>query len=122
MCVDPVFPKLIRTYLCSAECPNCVAGQSGLTCCGKGGSWDGKCGPPGDDNFDYTWGEGLKACVTKALEKRLEAEDVIVHTRQDDPIIVFISGGALTTMKTAAAVPLSFVLCVLLLPVPHRVL
>lgn len=33
-----------------------------LSCCGKGGSWHGKCGSSGDTNTEHTWHEGVKAC------------------------------------------------------------
>merc|ERR1712032_808464 len=35
----------------------------GRTCCGKGGSWQGNCGSPGDAKFAHTWGDGFEACA-----------------------------------------------------------
>ena len=48
-----------------AACDKCVPRQNGRsTCCGKGGSWEGKCGRAGDAKFEHTWVEGSKACNT----------------------------------------------------------
>ena len=47
------------------ECPKCGSTNTGVpTCCGKGGSWQGKCGRNGDTRFEHTWGEGERACST----------------------------------------------------------
>ena len=65
----------------SLACPKCgIIKQSGkISCCGRGGSWFGKCGSVGDTNIDHTWHEGLQACkgrtrfghkVQKAQEQR----------------------------------------------------
>ena len=51
---------------CCSECTECVSSKAGLTCCAKGGSWEGKCGRPGDTRFEHTWGEGLKGCAKRA--------------------------------------------------------
>ena len=46
------------------ECFKCVRTSKGkITCCGRGGSWYGKCGSPGDTEFDHTWDEGQQACL-----------------------------------------------------------
>ena len=52
------------------DCAKCVPSKQGPTCCGKGGSWQGKCGRPGDNRFEHTWGDGLKACATKTAAVR----------------------------------------------------
>ena len=50
-------------------CAKCVRANDGkVTCCAKGASWEGKCGPPGNDNFEHTWGEGLKVCKDATLQ------------------------------------------------------
>ena len=50
---------------CCAECPKCARIKTGeVTCCGQGGSWQGKCGRIGDKRFQHTWVEGEKACST----------------------------------------------------------
>ena len=33
-----------------------------MSCCGRGGSWFGRCGITGGIKFDHTWSEGLQAC------------------------------------------------------------
>ena len=47
------------------ECTKCVLIGKSPTCCGKGGAWQGKCGSAGDNEFEYTWNEGIRACETK---------------------------------------------------------
>ena len=48
------------------ECAKCVpGGNKGLTCCGPGGSWRGKCGSSSNEIFDYTWEQGYQVCVEK---------------------------------------------------------
>ena len=46
----------------TVPCTKCVPSKDGPTCCGKGGSWVGKCGPVGDPQFIYSWAEGLEKC------------------------------------------------------------
>merc|ERR1712087_836840 len=45
------------------ECSQCgVNFQGKSSCCGRFGSWRGKCGEAGE-NTDHTWMEGLMACL-----------------------------------------------------------
>ena len=44
--------------ICSPGGCKCAPGKDGPTCCAKGGSWFGKCGP----NREHSWTEGAKAC------------------------------------------------------------
>ena len=55
-------------------CPNCgtVAKTGALSCCAPGGSWNKKCGNPGDANFEYTWSQGIQAC--KYLASRAQKQ------------------------------------------------
>ena len=59
----------ICPFHCFLACSKCVAGyaKGTLTCCGTGGSWDGKCGPPGDTNFEHTWSDGKLACLDAVM-------------------------------------------------------
>ena len=45
-------------------CPNCgtVAKTGAFSCCAPGGSWNKKCGTPGNLKFKYTWSQGIQAC------------------------------------------------------------
>ena len=54
-------PRLLAHFL---ACPKCVPGaDSQLTCCGKGGAWEGTCTRHLDEEFDdYTWEEALRVC------------------------------------------------------------
>ena len=55
----------------SSVCPICgVIKRSGkMSCCGRGGSWFGKCGSAGSTKLDHTWYEGLQACKARAQSK-----------------------------------------------------
>ena len=55
--------QTIQNIVTSAECPVCVERQGTLSCCGRGASWHGKCGSPGNSNYEHTWHEGVKACA-----------------------------------------------------------
>ena len=48
-------------------CPKCgyntTSGQS--SCCFRNGTWFEKCGDVGDPNFNYTWFDGIRACISK---------------------------------------------------------
>ena len=57
-----------------SECPKCGVNDSGPTCCGKGGSWKGKCGPPGDEDYEHTWDEGIEICTIKTSDPKTDAE------------------------------------------------
>ena len=48
-----------------SECRKCVRTGKRRSCCDKGGSWQGKCGSAGDNEFEHTWNEGISACETK---------------------------------------------------------
>ena len=51
-------------HTCSV-CPRCGVASSGqVSCCGRGGAWQGACGPRGSAEFEHTWGDGVKACET----------------------------------------------------------
>ena len=56
----------IFVHSSSIECPKCVNSDEGLSCCGSGGSWEGKCGPD-VDKFEHSWSEGLRSCIAKTL-------------------------------------------------------
>ena len=56
-------PQPLSTSINASTCPVCGRTGKGLvTCCGFGGSWQGKCGKPGDTNFEHSWNEGVQAC------------------------------------------------------------
>ena len=62
------FEVRFRKFTCKtrteAKCPICVKSKKGkLSCCNKGGSWEGKCGDPGEK--EYTWVEGAEACQSE---------------------------------------------------------
>ena len=45
-----------------SECAKCGTSKDGITCCGKGGAWRGKCGPLNDPKVKHTWREGFQSC------------------------------------------------------------
>ena len=52
---------------CYSECATCGFSKKGeLTCCGKGASWEGKCGHVVDVKFAHTWAQGLYVCSNAA--------------------------------------------------------
>ena len=74
---------------CFSECSVCIPSKVGRTCCFKGGSWYGKCGRSGDNNFDHTWAEGFKACATnRAVNAKKEVKRVNdVQGKEDSPLM-----------------------------------
>ena len=73
-----------------AECRKCVRIKTGeVTCCGQGGSWQGKCGPPGSAKFEHTWGDGLRACVKQASKiEKIKKTEVIIQGNGDELSLV----------------------------------
>ena len=52
----------------ASVCPKCGTNKAGKrSCCGRGGSWFGKCGDAGDSKFDHTWVDGMRVCKRSAL-------------------------------------------------------
>ena len=52
----------------ASACRKCGTSKAGKrSCCGRGGSWFGKCGDPGDATFEYTWFDGVRVCKGSAL-------------------------------------------------------
>ena len=53
-------------------CPKCGVikrSRSGsLSCCTRGGAWFKNCGDEGDNKFDHTWSEGIRACARKLMD------------------------------------------------------
>ena len=53
-----------------AGCWKCGLDSNGNpSCCGRGGTWEGKCGRPGVGGSEHTWGEGLRSCATQTSSK-----------------------------------------------------
>ena len=55
----------------SSLCRNCgtIAKSGKSSCCGRGGSWFGNCGSPGNAKLHHTWYEGIRACTTRTQSK-----------------------------------------------------
>ena len=54
------------TSLIGTRCPNCGTKKSGkASCCGRGGTWFGRCGDLNNFKFEHTWVEGIRACASK---------------------------------------------------------
>ena len=58
---------ITTTTAMSFQCPKCgITKKSGIiSCCGRGGSWFGKCGSNGGIKLGHTWHEGLQACKAR---------------------------------------------------------
>ena len=53
-------------------CPKCGMTKSGiLSCCGRGGTWFGKCGNKVTKFLLYTWIEGIGACMSECERIRM---------------------------------------------------
>ena len=76
------------------------------TCCGKGGSWEGKCGDPGDK--EYTWSEGFSTCASSGAVMEdvnagmpaLEENNTLQYQQDLQP---FVSVGVITARVTLVA-------------------
>ena len=63
-----------------SPCPKCGSNNKGVrSCCGKGGSWRGKCGQAGSGK-QYTWDEGRIVCGTKDAVTTATTTTTIVLT------------------------------------------
>ena len=84
-----------------SACPKCVLGKDGLTCCGKGGSWHGKCGRGNDPKSAHTWKEGLEVCSPKAVPvksiKMVEVSEYDGDQSRQSPQ-QFVSGSVFVTI------------------------
>ena len=51
----------------SSVCLECGTMQKSgkISCCGRGGSWFGRCGSAENSNLAHTWYEGIRACKTR---------------------------------------------------------
>ena len=72
--------------ICFSECLQCVPSKVGPTCCGRGGSWQGKCGARGDSASQHTWAEGLKVCKTKAVANKAKAAFEAIPQRHNSAL------------------------------------
>mgnify|MGYP003341261771 CR=1 FL=1 len=59
----------------SSICHKCgiVAKSGKVSCCGRGGSWFGKCGRAGNGKVAFTWYEGVQTCK---MQPRSEARTI----------------------------------------------
>ena len=75
---------MITTTLATAVCPKCgILQKSGkLSCCGRGGSWSGRCGKTGNTNFGHTWYQGIQVC--KSYQLQLEVRQQVYAQRKSD--------------------------------------
>ena len=81
-----LYPKCTQQdRVCSSDqsgCAKCVDSAAGLTCCAKGGSWDGNCGRKNDKSVDHTWTEGMKVCAQKAAARQT-INTAVVHKKEE---------------------------------------
>ena len=51
------------TTAATSGCPKCGTIRTGeSSCCGRGGTWAGKCGNEVNAKFEHTWVEGVQVC------------------------------------------------------------
>ena len=69
----------VASTVAPSGCPACGVYDDGVvSCCGPGGTWHGKCGPVGNPNYEYTWGQGIKICYNQDKE---EGKNCEMHAR-----------------------------------------
>ena len=92
------------TTICCSGCGRCGYDSKGqLTCCGKGGSWRGKCGPPGNAKFEHTWNDGFEACAAtvKKVGMASGSESEMNHSQSQRLMTYVVSANTrVTTMVT----------------------
>jgi hypothetical protein len=79
------------------------------SCCGRGGSWFGKCGGTKSKSA-YTWFTGIQACKprfkSKKASKVSEASNAAEQKEQDDYYQMFVLGAANITTPAPLTIPL----------------
>ena len=90
----------------------CICGTSkaGPSCCGKGGSWQGKCGR--DARFEHTWGDGLKACKGNAAGRNKVNMTVIEEHETLTPQRAAVSSSTIIDV-TSIVMLLGFICCLM---------
>ena len=83
-------------------CSKCGTLKTGKrSCCARGGAWFENCGNVGDDDFEYTWYEGIQACkgATNSIPGKAQSESVLYDTNTtqlpipfDKSIVVSVTG------------------------------
>ena len=87
------------TTITVSVCPRCgtIMKSDKSSCCGRGGSWFGKCGSPVNPNLGHTWSEGIRACKTRAQSKTVI--DKQLNAAQQKGTNSFINGADTTNSK-----------------------
>ena len=109
----------VTTVPISPVCSVCgILKKSGrASCCGRGGSWFGKCARAASSNLDYTWYEGIRVCNAHnqvAMGQQLHAS-IPKSTASDDAsmgidpkaVIVAAHMFASTPVMTSRQMPVS---------------
>ena len=99
------------TTAIDSVCPECgMAKKYGKSsCCGRGGSWFGKCGSVGDANLGYTWYEGIRACKARQIQAAV-GQDLRVSQSQrnmsfDDAVAGLHSNAAIVASHVSVSSP-----------------
>ena len=79
------------------------------SCCGRGGSWFGKCGSVGDANLGYTWYEGIRACKARQIQAAV-GQDLRVSQSQrnmsfDDAVVGLHSNAVIVASQASVSWP-----------------
>ena len=66
----PAITLLFTAATVSSVCLDCGTIQKSgkMSCCGRGGSWFGKCGSAENANLSHTWYEGIRACKARQFQ------------------------------------------------------
>ena len=94
-------------------CPACVILADKFSCCGRGGSWQGKCGSDGDRNFEYTWSDGIRVCKSRSNAAIRHPGQTQTRTRDsiDDNYPLAVSQALLVAKTCDLVVYLGVFLC-----------
>ena len=75
------------TTITGSECAKCgtITKSGKSSCCGRGGSWFGKCGGVGNARFGHTWVEGIQVCKSRSQSKiHIAQRNSIAHQKLND--------------------------------------
>ena len=108
---------LATTRTVSLVCPKCgIIKKSGKkSCCGRDGSWFGKCGAAGKAKLPYKWSDGLLACEARSQFNKFIGEQV--HGAQSQSNHHSDDTGSAHS-KAVIAAPNTFLLAPVKMPTP----
>ena len=79
--ISLAYPADVSLYFIHfSGCWKCGLDRNGRpSCCGQGGTWEGKCGQPGDTGVEHTWGDGLRSCAMQKSGENLHTCTSVIN-------------------------------------------